>query len=154
MELCFRTHPDISSLVSPLENMIQARFIPSVTGQDVPGNLLRDLLTLPARHGGLGIIKPMATADRQFSVSLRVTDPLSSLIANLVSEYPLDVFYEQTDFKNCIRNKNRKWSLNEVDNLKPQFPFDLGRSMEFARERGITSWLVVFPIPRCGFALL
>ena len=50
----FRTHSGISPLLFPLEKVIWARFIPSATGQDVPGNLLRDVLALPARLGVLG----------------------------------------------------------------------------------------------------
>ena len=95
--------------------------------------VLRDLLTLPARLGRLGIMKPILTSGRQFSASIRITGPLPSVTVNQVSEYPLHAFYEQMELKNCIKNKNRKWSLNEADSFKPQHQFDLGQSMEFAR---------------------
>ena len=78
----FQTHPDIRSLVSPLESVIWAKFIPLVTSQDAPGELLRDLLALPMRLGSLGIIKPKVTSGRQFSTSVRVTGLLTSLTVN------------------------------------------------------------------------
>ena len=57
-----QTHVDVSHMLSPLESMLRARFIPSLTGQDAPGHLLINVLALPARLGGLGIINPVVTS--------------------------------------------------------------------------------------------
>ena len=75
--------------------MIWFRFVPSVTGQNALGDLLRDLLALPVGLGGLGIINPVVTSGRQFSASTMVTGSLTSMTVSQASEYPLDTFYEQ-----------------------------------------------------------
>ncbi len=45
-----RTIPD---LLQPLEDVIRHKFLPSLTGQSA---INRELMALPIRHGGLGII--------------------------------------------------------------------------------------------------
>ena len=48
-----RTIPSISHLLQPLEEVISQKFIPSVTGRCALNRDERDLLSLPARMGGL-----------------------------------------------------------------------------------------------------
>ena len=50
-----------------------------ITGRDPSSNMERDLLALPARHGGLGIAKPRQAASRQHRASM-------SLTSNLIQE--------------------------------------------------------------------
>ena len=45
-----------AELLQPLENTINSTFIPALTGLSPPGKLTRDLLALPCKLGGLGII--------------------------------------------------------------------------------------------------
>ena len=53
-----RTTPNIESHLLPLETCIRTKLIPSLTGKSPPNDLERDLLGLPPRLGGLGIINP------------------------------------------------------------------------------------------------
>ena len=46
------TVPDVGHLDQPLEDCVRHHFIPSVTGHSSPGDLERDLFSLPARLGG------------------------------------------------------------------------------------------------------
>ena len=39
------------------------------------------MLALPYRHGGLGIRNPVETADTAYEASVRITQPLTDLIA-------------------------------------------------------------------------
>jgi len=52
-----RAMPDTSHLFKPLEDTIRADFIRSLLRRDV-NDLERDMLSLPARMGGMGIFKP------------------------------------------------------------------------------------------------
>ena len=53
-----RTTPNIEDLIKPLEETIRKVFLPNLTGQNAFNDMERDLLALPARLGGLGILDP------------------------------------------------------------------------------------------------
>ena len=70
-----RTIPNIASLPAPLEDAIRLHLIPALTGFDTYSSILRDLLALPCRLGGMGIANPIDIADSQFDASVKVTAP-------------------------------------------------------------------------------
>ena len=72
-----RTIPDIAPLLAPLEDAIRLRLIPTLTGYASCSPILRSLLSLPCRLGGMGIVNPMDIADSQFDASVRVTASLN-----------------------------------------------------------------------------
>ena len=89
-----RTIPDIAPLLAPLEDAICLRLIPALTSYTACSPILRDLLSLPCRLGGMGIVNPMHVdiADSQFDASIRVTAPLKELILDQsLTASPLDV---------------------------------------------------------------
>ena len=53
-----RTIPNISHLLTPLEDVIHQEFIPSLSGRPASSNVERKIFALPARLGGLGPINP------------------------------------------------------------------------------------------------
>jgi len=53
-----RTLPGIADLYQPLEQAIRLKFLPSLTGQSPFSDVTRDLMALPTRLGGLGIVDP------------------------------------------------------------------------------------------------
>jgi len=67
-----RTLPDF---LQPLELPIIKDFIPAVTGKFV-SDLERDLFTLPACMGRLGLCNPSANVNFEFESSLQVTSAL------------------------------------------------------------------------------
>ena len=77
-----RTIPDIAPLLAPLEEVVRLRLIPALTDYASCSPILRDLLSLPCRLGGAGIVNPMDIVDSQFDASVRVTASLKELILN------------------------------------------------------------------------
>ena len=77
-----RTIPDIAPLLAPLEEVVRLRLIPALTDYASYSPILRDLLSLPCRLGGVGIVNPMDIADSQFDASVRVTASLKESILN------------------------------------------------------------------------
>ena len=63
-------------ILQPLETAIQSLFIPALSGQPPPNELVRDMLALPARLGGLGLTNPVATAEEQQAASQLISAPL------------------------------------------------------------------------------
>jgi len=64
----FRTTPNISNLLSPLEFAICGHFLPKLVLHPASDNE-RQLFYLPVRFGGLGISNPILTSDEQYDVS-------------------------------------------------------------------------------------
>jgi hypothetical protein len=74
-----RAMPDTSALFKPLEDTIRADFIRSLLKRDV-NDLERDMLSLPARMGGLGIYKPIEECLISHTNSVCISAPLVRLI--------------------------------------------------------------------------
>ena len=68
-----RTIPNIGHLLQPLEELLRTKFIPSLTA---PSDLERELLALPARLEGLGLLNPSHLSTTEYSASMKVTQPL------------------------------------------------------------------------------
>ena len=59
----------IEEILVPLEGVIRSHFISSLTGQPPPGEHTREMLALPARLGGLGLVNPTTSAKKQRAAS-------------------------------------------------------------------------------------
>ena len=60
-----RTIPDISNLLTPIEDTIRNRFIPAITGGRICNAEERRLLTLPTRYGELAILRSNTTTHEE-----------------------------------------------------------------------------------------
>jgi hypothetical protein len=69
-------YPGIGDLLQPLEDKIANHLLPALTGRDSLSCAERELLTLPARLGGLGIPNPTLQAHSKYQNSKRLTAPL------------------------------------------------------------------------------
>ena len=85
----FRTVPNISVLLQPLEDVIRCTFLPVVLGISPPNDAIRSLLALPPRWGGLGVFNPVVQCILEYSASMDITEPLSNYI---VSGQSIDYF--------------------------------------------------------------
>ena len=85
-----RTIRNVGPLFQPLEDAIRLKLIPALTGHGACSALERDVLSLPCRLGGLGIVNPVDIADSQFTASIKITHSLRSLIVaqNLLAPLP------------------------------------------------------------------
>ena len=61
-----------------MEDVIHNLFLPAITGQNAFSDDDRDLMALPARLGGLGIIDPSCQAASQFRTGEEVTAPFAA----------------------------------------------------------------------------
>jgi hypothetical protein len=84
--LC-RTMPGTCELFQPLEDAIRQVLIPSLLRREI-NDLERDLLSLPARMGGMGISKPTDESVIANTNSVYVSEPLVRLVKR--QEFTLD----------------------------------------------------------------
>ena len=120
--------------------------------------LERDLLALPAQHGGLGIVDPTNTANNQFKACTEVTAPIVELICQRNPNYPEPSQIEQRKLKVAHPTKNRRATTKEVELLKPKLPRTRQRAMENGAMpsirhnpvRDITAQLLTEVCPKVG----
>ena len=141
-----------SDLLQPLETAIQSDFIPALTGQSPPGKLVREMLTLPARLGGLGLINPVAIAQEQHTSSQLISAPLVERVRHQDHQLA-DCQSAQQDIKAKLCSEKRAKQNEVASNLQSQLPASLQRSMELSQEKGASTWLTSLPIEDHGFAL-
>ena len=145
-----RTIPDIEDLFLPLEKAIHQHLIPALTGREACSPTERELLSLPARLGGLGLINPATNSSEAFTASERITAPLAALIISQGSSQIPDCTQVQKikrEIKESKREMTEARARNIVSHLNPQKQ----RLMELAMEKGSSSWLTVLPLKEHGF---
>ena len=148
-----RTVPDIENHMKPLEEAIRQKLLPSITGQNAFNDLDRQLLALPVRHGGLGIIDPSKRSDLHHSACERITAPLVELILNQSKSYSPQVRTTQQRAKNNTRTLRRLQEAREANEIRERLPPQMKRATDAATEKGASSWLTTLPITEHGFAL-
>ena len=147
-----RTIPEVSDLFQPLEDAIHQVFIPSLTGRPPCSKLIRDLLALPVRLGGLGLTNPTVICDDNFQASVKLTAPLVAVIATqdqTLEIDPNDIFVAKTE----IRASNRQHSEDRANVIYSQLTPEMKRCVDLTKERGSSSWLSVLPLSEQGFHL-
>ena len=82
-----RTLPDIENLLQPLERAISDVLIPALIERNC-SEAERNLIALPVRMGGLGLINPSHSVDAEYSASIRGSAPLVSKIESQSHETP------------------------------------------------------------------
>ena len=76
-----RTIPDTAELFQPLENTIKDVLIPAIVGRAI-SDTEREILSLPLRYGGLGILKPTERAPIEYETSKLISSSLAECIYN------------------------------------------------------------------------
>ena len=140
-----RTIPEVSDLFQPLGDAIHQVFIPSLTGRPPCSKLIRDLLTLPVRLGGLGLTNPTVISDDNFQASMKLTAPLVAVIATqdqTLEIDPNDIFIAKTE----IRASNRQHSEDRANVIYSQQTPEMKHCVDLTKERGSSSWLSVLPL--------
>ena len=90
-----RTTPNIGPQLQPLEDIIRKKLLPALSGKPAPNDIVRDLLALPARLGGIGLINPTTISDSAYLASKQISAPLYNLILNQNAEYTHEAYSEQ-----------------------------------------------------------
>ena len=77
-----RTAENTGALFQPLEDTIRGKLIPLLTGRSAPGDMVRELLALPPRSGGIGLINPAIALQNELERSVQTCAPLADQIRN------------------------------------------------------------------------
>ena len=69
-----------------MEEAIRDKLIPALLGRRV-NDTERKIFALPVRYGGLGILNPVETAEREFQNSCTITQDLTAIIENQETDF-------------------------------------------------------------------
>ena len=155
-----RTVPDIDDLLQPLENAIHQHLIPLenaihhlipvLTGRPPCSSIVRDLLALPVRLGGLDIHDPSATSSESFRSLERITAPLVTLIISQDTNESVDT---TSIIKKEVKKRNHQRQDEQAQVVYDQLTPELKRCVDLSKEKGSSSWLSVLPLEEHGFYL-
>ena len=146
-----RIIPDTNKLFELLEEKIRTTFLPTLTGQDMCNGDMRDLLALPVRLGGLGIVNPSKQATLHHNASEKITTPLTDLIFAQSQEYAGQSRTDQS--KNISSIPAKTIRKNKASEISEKLPATLPKSIRISTEKGASSWLSTLPIQEHGFVL-
>ena len=137
--------------MQPLEDIIRQQLLPALTGRDIPSDMECELLALPARRGGLGIVDP-TTMDEEYTSSLSLTAPLTVRIMQQNNELG-DTGQQQQLIKTTLKAERGRRREEAATEVKARLPKHLQRAAELGSEKGAYSWVTTLPITNHGFAL-
>ena len=103
-----RTTPNISNLLSPLEESIQHKLIPTITGRNAITDAERKLLALPCRLGGLGLIDPTSVSTTQYRDSEKITEPLVAIILEQKQASPYETWTEMKRVRSSTKKEKHQ----------------------------------------------
>ena len=115
---------------------------------------IRDLVALPARLGGMGIINPTKVADYEYSNSRKLTQPLTEMIMEQNNTGEID---ESRQFRvkqeiSKERESKQRGQYNDIINGNNLTKEGL-RRMKMNQEKGASNWLSSLPLKENGFSL-
>ena len=113
-----RTTPIKDPLLQLVEDIIRTRLLPAWTGRAPPSDIVRELFTLPARLGGLGIIHPASRSSKEFLASVSISAPLSHLVESQQSNYPWEALETQMNAKQSVLHQRSQVSKFAAAHIK------------------------------------
>ena len=145
-----RTLPDITDLLEPLERAISDVLIPSLLEHQVT-ETERDLLALPVRMGGLGLVNPVNQSRQEYEASIKATAPLVKQIVKQAVEPPNDE--DVVSAQRCVRQEKADSARRDLKHVTKSLPLKSQRAVEFMKEKGASSWLSVIPLKEMNYTL-
>ena len=76
----------------PLDDVVSLCFLPAVTGWQVFGSVEHELLSLPARLGGLGIVVPSIHLSSFYALSQQIASPLIDKLLHQSPSCPFTIY--------------------------------------------------------------
>jgi hypothetical protein len=142
--LC-RAMPDTSEFFRPLEETIRTDFIRALFKREV-NDLERDMLSLPARLGGMGIYKPNEECLISNTNSEYISSPLVRLIKRQVFEFdPRELSDEMKGLRADVDKISDERFKAKLKVILDHAPAELKHAVRAASDKGASSWVTATP---------
>ena len=132
-----------------MEQVIVQQLLPNLTSQPVPNKTMRELLALPPRLGGIGLVNP---ATIKHSISKAICEPLIKIILQQQGNV-LVVQQLQRQIKQQSKLEQRNEHVGRANDLNSHLSVEMQKCVSAAQEKGVSSWLSALPLTKHGFAL-
>ena len=148
-----RTIPNLEDYLQPLEDTIYNEFVPSLFGCKV-NDVVRKLIALPPKLGGMGITNPKEIANKEYKNSIRLTEKLTKMIVNQdrFGDIEENVIMEIKKSIAKEREIKQKEQLKEILDNKELTETEK-KKIEICQEPGASNWLTALPLREAGFSL-
>ena len=147
-----RTVPSVGHLLTDLEVIIQSKLLPALTGRPPLNSTERDLLSLPARHGGMGIVNP-TTCDHNYETSRRITKLPVQEVLSQTHNYSVETISAQCQTKRETQKLRNDLNMQKCADLKTHLQPTQVKAVELAAESGALAWITTLPFKEYGFNL-
>ena len=131
-------------MLESLERAISDVLLPALLEHQV-AETERDLLALPVRMGGLGLVNPVNQSRQEYEASIKATGPLVKQIAKQAVEPPNDEYVAVT--QRCARQEKADSARRDQEYV----PLKTQRVVEFIKEKAASCWLSVIPLKEMNF---
>ena len=146
-----RTAENTGVLFQPLEDTIRGKLIPLLTGRAAPGDMVRELLALPPRLGGIGLINPAIALQNELERSMQTCAPLADQIRNQESRLG-DACQLVASNRATASARRKQFIADAAATLRATLPAPLQRNMDIFSDKGASHWLTVLPVTSHGFS--
>ena len=150
MTYYMRTIPQISELLTPLDEVITTELIPAITGGYICSKLERSLLSLPPKLGGLGLPIFADISNKEYVNSIKVTNDLTDLIIKQNPKYEVNVKL-LNEVKNNIKRDRREDQNKLLRDIRLNLHEEKRRLHDINQELGASTWLTSLPIKDEGY---
>ena len=133
-----------------MDEAINNKFIPSLFGREITDNE-RDIISMPVKHGGLGIRKISENADVAHEASKTITTPLVKKIVEQSTVLPSEE--EVTKAKSTTIGMIKANEAAAIEETKSKQNQDIQRVLEQNSQPGASSWLGALPLQEHAFNL-
>ena len=148
-----RTVADIGAIMQPLEDAIRYKLLPALTEGREVSDMERDLISLPPRLGGLGIINPSVLSNVEYDLSRIATSELTEAIKKQLTKLP-DDFEEKTHADKQKAKMHRAGYYSGVfAEVTGQMSDVELKTNSINMEKGASNWLTTIPIGDFDFHL-
>eukprot|EP00117_Sycon_ciliatum_P013841 scpid100200/ scgid14345/ len=111
-----RSHPGLASSYRPLDDVINNKYIPTLTGRTEVSDSERKLLALPVRYGGLAIPVVSEDAEVQRRISKVVTGPVMRMLRSGSNVFTPAQIVSETSVLRRDQN-NRRAAMHRAQQL-------------------------------------
>lgn len=138
---------------APLEAKIKDKFVPALLNIPTVSDDERNLFSLPARLGGLGLFNPTEDNDLKFKASKNATSYLRNVWLNGREFDGFEHIHNvRTARKNCEIEQNARHN-DKLNDLQSRMPKEYERAVRRAVEGKTSTWLTVLPLKQDNFDL-
>ena len=147
-----RTIPNTEYLFKSVDKVIDEEFLPALFNGRKLTSQERELVALPTRLGGLGIIIPSDNCNIQFESSCAITKQLQERISTQKETLEINKA-EVTKIISEIKNNKDGRQINQAMEVYSKLDETKRRLVSCTSEKGASSWLNALPLKCKDFHL-